>query len=91
MESAQCYLGLGLILGIMIAGLYGFGEHQRRTAMQLIHAFPKELAKAKETKQRAIENRRKGQQALPLAFLLMALSLAVLAFALILLFRNLGS
>ena len=81
MESAQCYLGLGLILGILIAGLYGIGEHQRLAAAKLIHDYSKDMAKAQETQRKAAGNRRKGCNELPFAFFLILVSILVLALA----------
>jgi len=90
MESAQCYLGLGLILGIIIAGMFGIGEHHRRAAMKLIQDYPKDLAKAREAQKKAADNRRKGQDDLPLAFFFMLVSLLVLVLAVYIL-KTLGS
>ena len=81
MESAGCYLGLGLILGAMITVLLLMGDEKRRWALGQIRAFGRQEQKAKQILQEARENRTRGCVALPGALLLILLGIALLIFA----------
>lgn len=81
MESAGCYLGLGLILGGLITVILLLGENRRRRALGQIRAFGKQEQTARGILQQARENRNRGCAALPGALLLILLGIALLIFA----------
>jgi hypothetical protein len=80
MESADCYLGLGLILGALIASVMAYGEFRRRAALNKIRGYERERSKTREMMQKAAENRRKGLGELGGALLLLLLGIALLIY-----------
>jgi uncharacterized membrane protein len=81
MESPGCYLGLGLILGALITVTLLLGDTQRRRALGQIRAFAKQEKTARAIIQEARLNRNRGCVALPGAFLLILLGIALLILA----------
>jgi hypothetical protein len=81
MESADCYLGLGLILGALIASLLTYGEVRRRAAVTKIRSYERERAKTRDNMQKAAENRTRGFAELGGALLLLLLGAALLVYA----------
>lgn len=78
MDSAGCYLGLGLFLGALIGAFFAEGNARRRNAMAKINALHAEKAKAGDVIAKAKSRRRQGLDELPGAYLLMVLALIML-------------
>ena len=91
MESAGCYLCLGLILGVLIGALISEGKTKRKTALGKINALPKEEEKAKGIVKGDREKRRQGMSELPGAYLLMFLGIALLLLTIFLMISSTGS
>jgi hypothetical protein len=85
MESPGCYLGLGLILGALITVTLLLGDTRRRRALGQIRAFARQEQTAREIMRQARENRNRGCAALPGAFLIILLGIALLIVAIYLL------
>jgi hypothetical protein len=81
MDSAECYLGLGLILGALIGALLVEGNARRKAAMTKIRALPKEREKAADIVKKAREKRRQGLAELPGAYFLILLGIVLLILA----------
>ncbi len=81
MESAQCYLGLGLILGALIGALLAEGAIRHKTAMAKIQALEKEKEKADEIMKKAREKRQQGCSELPGAYLMILLGIIIFVLA----------
>ena len=81
MDSAQCYLGLGLILGILIMSLVLAGETRRQRAVGKIRGFEAQRKRAEDTLREAQRRRREGYGELPVAYVLFLIAVAVLVLA----------
>jgi Na+/glutamate symporter len=81
MNSPECYLGLGLVLGALIGGLLVQGTSRHKAAMGKIRAMPKELEKANEAAKKAREKQKQGLGELPGAYLLILLAIGLLILA----------
>jgi hypothetical protein len=78
MTAGECYLGLGLLLGILIGALFAHGNARRASAQRKIDALKAEQAKAKGIVDKAIERRRQGTGEMPGALFLMLLAIMML-------------
>ncbi|RPI53125.1 MAG: hypothetical protein EHM56_07595, partial [Chloroflexi bacterium] len=65
MDTGQCYLGLGLLLGILIGAFFAHGNARRVGARRKIDALKSEQAKAKGIVDKAKERRREGSGEMP--------------------------
>ncbi len=81
MESTECYLGLGLLLGALIGALLVEGNNRRKAAMGKIKALSKEQEKADDMVKKAKEKRRQGRRELPGAWILILLAIGLLILA----------
>ena len=81
MDSAQCYLGLGLLLGVLIMSLVLAGEARRQRAMSKIRGFEAQRKRAEDILREARRRRSEGYGELPLAYVLFALAVVVLVMA----------
>jgi len=90
MESAQCYLGLGLLLGAIIGALLALGATRQKAAMSKIQALQKEGEKAEEIMKKARDKRRQGCSELPGAYLMILLGLAIFILAVLLMIGGEG-
>jgi hypothetical protein len=77
----ECYLGLGLMLGALIVGLFMEGNARHKAAMTKIRALATEQQKAGEMVQKAREKRREGLGELPVAYVLIAAGILLLILA----------
>ena len=80
MDTGDCYLGLGLLLGMLIGALFAHGNARRASARQKIDALRSEQAKAKAILDKALQRRREGTGELPgaVALMLLAVVMAIL-------------
>ncbi len=90
MDSAECNLSLGLILGILISGLLVGGSMQAKTAIGKIKGFKKDKEKAGEEIKKAREKRRKGFDELVGAVLIILAGIILFVLTLYLLMQNQG-
>ncbi len=84
MDSVECYLGLGLILGALIGGLFAEGFRRQQAAVRKIKGLDKQKERASEMMKEAKDKRRQGLGELPGAYLLIFLAIALLIFAAVL-------
>lgn len=77
MNSGECYLGLGLLLGILIGALFVYGSMRRENARRKIDALKGEKQKAKAIMDKAVARRREGRREMPEAWLLMFLAIVL--------------
>ncbi len=77
MDSAECYLGLGLLLGMLIGGFFAYGNARRTNAQRKIDALKTEQAKAKAIMDKAVQRRRDGTGEMPGALLLMIIAIVM--------------
>lgn len=78
MDTGQCYLGLGLLLGVLIGALFAYGNARRENARRKIAALKTERAKAKGIVDKAVERRKEGAGEMPGAVFLMVLAVVLL-------------
>ena len=78
MDSGECFLGLGLLLGILIGAFFAHGNARRVNARRKIDAVVSEQGKAKAIGYKAMERRREGAGELPGALFLMFLAIVML-------------
>ncbi|MGQ9599788.1 MAG: hypothetical protein ACUVWZ_10260 [Anaerolineae bacterium] len=90
MESPGCNLGLGLILGLLIAGLLVGGGTEFKAALRTIKGFKKEKEKANEEIKKAKEKRNKGYEQLVGAFVLILAGIILFVLTLYLLVERGG-
>ena len=78
MDSGECYLGLGVLLGVCIGAFFAYGNARRVNAQRKIDALKTEQAKAKGIMDKAMERRREGTGEMPGALMLMLLAIVML-------------
>ena len=78
MDSAGCYLGLGLLLGTLIGAFFAEGNARRKSAVTKMQALETEKTRTGEMLQKARTRRRQGLDELPGAYLLMVLAIIML-------------
>lgn len=81
MDTPQCYVGLGLLLGILIMSLVLAGETKRLRAMSKILGFDAQRKRADEIVREARQRRSEGYGELPLAYFLIVVAVFVLIVA----------
>lgn len=81
MDSPGCYLGLGMVLGVLIGALFSEGARRQRAAMAKIRAIQTEKEKADGIMQKARDKRQEGYGELPGAYLFILIAIALLIFA----------
>ena len=77
MDTGQCYLGLGLLLGMLIGAFFAHGNARRANARRKIDALKSEQAKAKGIVEKAVQRRREGSGEMPGALFLMLLAIVL--------------
>jgi len=77
MDTGQCYLGLGLLLGVLIGALFAHGNARRVNARRKMDALKSERARAKGIVDKAIERRKEGAGEMPGALFLMVLAVVL--------------
>ena len=90
MESPGCYLGLGLILGVLIGALFAEGTQRQRAAMAKIKGLDAQKEKAQAMIKEARERRRQGFGDLPVSYFLIAFAIGLSIFAIYLMFVAVG-
>jgi Na+/glutamate symporter len=81
MDSPGCYLGLGMVLGVLIGALFAEGARRQRAAMAKIRAVETEKEKADGIMQKARDKRREGYSELPGAYLMILIASGLLILA----------
>lgn len=90
MESPGCYLGLGLILGVLIGALFTEGSRRQQAAMAKIQGFDAQKKKAQAMIKEAKEKRRQGFSDLPASYFFIAFAIGLSILAIYLTFVAVG-
>jgi uncharacterized membrane protein len=77
MDTGECYLGLGMLLGILVGAFFAYGNVRRENARRKIEALKGEKEKAKAIVDKAEARKKEGMREIPGAWFLILLAIVM--------------